>query len=118
MSKSRFILIVLSLLWVSTCSFAQTTTLKGVVMDKSGEPVIGANVMVKGTQTGTITDFDGNFTLSGVSSGSTLVVTFIGYVTQEVAVKGQSSVTVTLAEDNQALDEVVVIGSKPYAVKT
>ena len=110
MSKSKFILIVLSFLLVSTCSFAQTATLKGVVMDKSGEPVIGANVIVKGTQTGSITDFNGNFTLADVPTEGTMVVTFIGYVTQEVAIKGQSSVTVTLAEDNQTLDEVVVIG--------
>ena len=89
---------------------AQTITVTGVVTDSTGEPIIGASVVEKGnTSTGTVTDLDGNFTLS-VPSKATLVVSYIGMKTQEVAVKGQSRINVTLNDDTQALDEVVVIG--------
>ena len=86
----------------------QKITVKGVVVDDLGEPVIGANVVEKGTTNGTITDVDGNFTLS-VPSNASLEVSFIGYITQTVAVKGEV-VSITLKEDAQALDEVVVTG--------
>jgi TonB-linked SusC/RagA family outer membrane protein len=86
------------------------TRITGTVVDQAGEPVIGANVKEKGVTTnGTITDIDGKFGLS-VSQGATLVVSYIGYVTQEIAVRNQTNLTITLAEDSQALDEVVVIG--------
>ena len=85
------------------------SAVKGTVNDDSGEPIIGASVVEKGTTNGTVTDFDGNFSLN-VKSGATLVVSYIGYTTQEIAVNGQSTINVTLKEDNALLDEVVVVG--------
>ncbi len=82
----------------------------GMVVDGAGEPVIGANVVVKGTTNGTITDFDGNYSLEGVSANDILVVSYIGYLSQELPVGNQSSIKVTLREDTQTLDEVVVVG--------
>ena len=79
-------------------------------MDGAGIPVIGANVIVKGTTNGTITDFDGNFTLENVPADGVLVVSYIGYLSQEISVGNQSAINVTLKEDTQALDEVVVVG--------
>jgi TonB-linked SusC/RagA family outer membrane protein len=82
----------------------------GTVVDPAGEPVAGANVVEKGgTANGTTTDADGRFSLN-VSPGATLTVSFIGYVTQEVAVGNRTQLSITLAEDTQALDEVVVVG--------
>lgn len=85
----------------------QSETCTGIVKDAAGETVIGASVLVKGTTTGSITDFDGKFTLEGVKKGSTLQISFVGYQTQEVVWKGQK-IEVTLKEDTQALEEVVV----------
>ena len=68
----------------------------GVVVDGTGEPVIGANVVVKGTTNGTITDFDGNYTIEGVSANDVLVISYIGYLSQEVPVGNQSMIKVTL----------------------
>ena len=82
----------------------------GVVIDGTGEPVIGANVVVKGTTNGTITDFDGNYTIEGVSANDVLVISYIGYLSQEVPVGNQSMIKVTLKEDTQTLDEVIVVG--------
>ena len=81
----------------------------GVVKDASGMTIIGASVMVKGTTNGTVTDFDGNFTLEGVKKGDVIRVSFVGYQAQDVKWDG-TPLTVTLKEDTQALDEVVVIG--------
>ncbi|MDD4515908.1 TonB-dependent receptor, partial [Massilibacteroides sp.] len=77
--------------------------------DASGEPIIGANVVESGTTNGTITDFDGKFTLS-IAPNSTVIITYIGYVEQRVAVGDQTNLSITLKEDSQALEEVVVIG--------
>ena len=87
----------------------QTKTVTGTVIDAAGIPVIGANVIVKGTTNGTITDFDGNFSLD-VPANAVLEISYIGYLTAEVTVGNQSKVNVTLQEDTQALDEVVVVG--------
>ena len=87
----------------------QTETCKGVVKDAMGETVIGASVVVKVTTNGTITGIDGDFTLSGVSEGSILVISYVGYVTQEVKFNGQP-LNVILKEDSQTLEEVVVVG--------
>ena len=87
----------------------QAVTVKGTVVDASGEPVIGASVLMKGTTTGTITDIDGNFSLANVKPGI-LVVSYIGYKTQEIQVKGGTPVKVVLEEDSEVLDEVVVVG--------
>ena len=88
---------------------AQEIKVQGVVKDQTGEAVIGATVMQKGTSNGTVTDFDGNFSLS-VPSKATLVISYIGYTTQEVAVDGKSKIDVVLKEDSQTLSEVVVVG--------
>lgn len=88
---------------------SQRINVTGVVKDGGGEPVIGASVLEKGTTTGTITDLDGNFSLN-VSSQATLVISYIGYVAQEIPVNGKASFLVTLKEDAQTLDEVVVVG--------
>lgn len=82
----------------------------GTIRDNHGEPIIGANVFVKGTTSGTVTDMDGNFSLEVPEQG-TLVVSYIGYLTKEMPIgKGQQNVEVALIEDTQALDEVVVVG--------
>lgn len=85
------------------------STVSGTVVDSEGLPLPGANVLEKGTTNGTQTDFDGNFTLE-VAEGATLVISYIGFETQEVPVDGRSTVDVTLAEDSAQLDEVVVVG--------
>lgn len=87
----------------------QSKTITGVVSDEFG-PVAGANVIVKGTTNGTMTDMNGQFTLSDVPVGAVLQVSFIGYLTQEIKIENQSTVNVILKEDSQALDEVVVVG--------
>ena len=82
----------------------------GTVLDKTGESVIGASVVVKGTTNGTITDFDGKFTLTNVPESGTIEISFVGYKTVNVAVKGQSTIKVILEEDTETLEEVVVVG--------
>ena len=94
----------------------QAQEVSGTVSDASG-PLPGASVVIKGTTTGAQTDFDGNYTLTGVPSDGTLVFSYIGYATQEVAVDGQTSISVTLQEDAQALDEVVIIGYGTTTIK-
>lgn len=81
----------------------------GTVLDATGMPVIGANVMVKGTTNGTITDMDGRFSLD-VDKGATLVVSYIGFANQEIKVGNQTNLSIALKEDSKALDELVVVG--------
>ena len=87
-------------------------TIRGTVVDNTGLPVIGANVIVKGSAgVGTVTNVDGDFTLEGIEDGATLMISYIGYVDQEVAVaKGKNDYKITIHEDTQNLDEVVVVG--------
>lgn len=85
----------------------QNGTCKGVVKDKAGEAVIGASVVVKGTTNGVITDLDGNFVLSNVPDGATIQISYVGYTPQEVKFTGKP-LDITLQEDTQTLDEVVV----------
>lgn len=87
----------------------QDGQISGVVSDKAG-PVIGASVIVKGTTNGITTDMDGRFSLAGLKKGDVIQISYIGYVTQEIKYTGQISVDVTLKEDSQSLDEVVVVG--------
>ncbi|MDR1524424.1 MAG: TonB-dependent receptor [Tannerella sp.] len=91
-------------------AFAQGKTLTGVVIDETGEPVTGANVVVAGTTNGIITDIDGNFRLFNVAENAKIRISYIGYITQEISVDGKTHVQVQLAEDTQALEEVVVVG--------
>ena len=92
-----------------TSSSQQKKTITGTIVDPSGMPVIGANVMVKGTTNGTITDMDGKFSLE-VASGATLMVSYIGFANQEIKIGNQTVLSITLKEDAEALDEVVVVG--------
>src|SRR5574344_986657 len=82
----------------------------GSVVDNSGEPIIGASVVVKGTTNGTITDVDGHFVLMDAPNNATLVISYVGYVTQNIAISGKSAVKVQLLEDTKTLEEVVVVG--------
>ena len=99
-----------ALVFVAIQSFAQESFIvKGKIVDDHGESIIGANVMEKGTTNGVISDISGNFSIK-VASNATLVVSYIGYSQQEVAVKGNKNLTIHLSEDTQNLNEVVVIG--------
>lgn len=94
-------------LFLSVNTFAQQIVVKGIVKDTTGEPIIGANVIVKGTTNGTITDFDGNFLLNA-NKGDIIIVSFIGYRSQEA--QAAASMNIILKDDTELLDEVVVIG--------
>ena len=102
------VLLTLWTVWgISVGSFAQQITVNGVVQDTQGEPIIGANILVKGTANGTITDLDGNFQLT-TDADAMLVISFIGYQTQELP--AQPVMNITLRDDSKQLEEVVVIG--------
>lgn len=83
---------------------------EGQVKDTKGEPLIGASVMIEGTSTGTITDFDGHFSLSNVAASARIVVSYVGYQTQTIPVDGRSRIDITLQDESHLLDQVVVIG--------
>lgn len=103
-------LATLSLSMLCLVAFAQGRLVTGTVIDGTGEPVIGANVLEVGTTNGVITDIDGNFKLHGVLPNAKIQVSFIGYISQTIAVGNQKNIKITLKEDAQALDEVVVVG--------
>ena len=90
--------------------YGQRISISGNVKDKNGDPLIGVTVQVKGTNSGTITDFDGNYLLPNVSKKSILAFSYIGMVTQEIEVNGKSSINVVLRDDSELLEEVVVVG--------
>jgi len=104
---SKFLLLLLML---PLTALAQSTVTGTVRDNASGEPLPGVNVIVEGTTNGTVTDMDGNYTLSGVSNGSRIVFSFVGFTPNTVEYTGQSSLNVSLTEDAQLLNEVVVIG--------
>ena len=105
---SIFFIFMLALLPID--AFAQNRTVEGNVTDENGETVIGVSVTVKGATIGTVTDIDGKFRLNNIPQGSTLVISFISFQTQEINITNQSNITVTLKEDTKMLDEVVVVG--------
>ena len=108
--NSLFRMLTLSLFVLcTTVVFAQQKTIKGIVVDATGEPLIGVNVSVKGTTIGIITDIDGKYTLE-VPTNATLVFSYIGYRTQELSVGNQTTINITMQEDTQNIDEVVVVG--------
>ena len=107
LQKTLGLMVLLCMLPLSMAT-AQSIV-KGIVNDESGEPIIGATVKVQGSSEGTITDFNGNFSIKAASN-ATLVISYVGYTTQEVNVGGKNNITVTLAEDNTTLNDVVVIG--------
>jgi len=88
---------------------AQTKTVSGRVLDSQNEPLIGVSIQVKGTTTGNVTDFDGNYSIP-VGANATLVFSYVGFVPQEIAVGNQTTINVKMLEDSQALEEVVVVG--------
>lgn len=105
----RSVLLLIGLLTMSLTTFAQLTV-TGTVTDETGETLIGATVMVKGTSIGVNTDLDGNFTIANVPADGTLTISYVGYEPQEVEVKGRTTINVMMVNDTQSLDEVVVIG--------
>ena len=104
----RTFLILLLGLFVSVGAFAQKISVTGVVKDQTGAPIIGGNIVVKGTTTGVITDVDGKFTLSA-NKGDVLVISYVGFTSQEVKADGKP-LNIILHEDTELLDEVVVLG--------
>lgn len=102
-------IVTLMVLMLSFPALAQKITVSGTVTDNTGEPLIGASVLAKGSQVGTATDFDGNYRLE-VAPNATLVFSYVGYNTKEVAVNGQTTIDVTLDENSVVLNEVVAIG--------
>ncbi|MDO9037726.1 MAG: SusC/RagA family TonB-linked outer membrane protein, partial [Lutibacter sp.] len=106
----KSLLVSFFLCFASISIYAQNYEIKGTVSDASGSPLPGVSVVVKNTAKGASTDFDGKFTLSNVKKGETLVFSFIGYTTKEVAVSNSNYLNVTLNEDTQSLEEVVVVG--------
>lgn len=112
MNKQRIHKVFLSLLMsiVSLVAFAQGRQITGVVTDDLGDPMIGVNVLVKGTTNGAITDLDGNYVIQNVRNNDILAVSYIGYIAQEIPVGTHTFINFQLKEDSQALDEVVVVG--------
>ena len=102
-------LVFLFLLCLFPLGAMAQSIVKGTVNDETGEPVIGATVKVQGTNEGAITDFDGNFSVKAASN-ATLSVSYVGYITQQVAVGGRSTINIVLKEDTNTLNDVVVIG--------
>ena len=94
---------------VSLAAVQQTKKIIGTVVDNTGEPVIGANVVVKGTTLGSITDMDGKFIIEDVPSNGTLQISYIGYKSIEMPIGSQSDFKITLQEDSERLDDVVVL---------
>ena len=90
--------------------FSQTKTVTGIVTDVLGDPLIGVSILVQGTSNGVVTDIDGKYTLKDVPENGTLTLSYIGMLSQNVKVNGRSVINVTLKEDSQQLDEIVVIG--------
>ena len=103
-----FLTVLFSLVTMS--GYAQSKTVTGKIIDSTGEPVIGASVLVKGTTNGVISDIDGNFSIQGVANDAILQISFVGYKAQDIPVAGKTKIDVTLVEDTEMLDEVVVVG--------
>lgn len=103
----KYLLLAIVGMLLSLHAFAQSLTVKGTIIDKNGEAIIGANVLIKGTTNGTITDFDGKFTLEA-KQGDILAISFIGYKNQELP--ASTDMKITLYEDTEILDDVIVIG--------
>lgn len=95
---------------ISTISQQTGRKITGTILDSKGEPIIGANVVVKGGANGAITDIDGKFTLENIRKGNIIQISYIGYVTQEITYNDQTNLLINLKEDLQTLDEVVVVG--------
>lgn len=108
--KSSKSLLILMFFMLCALSASAQKTVKGTVSDAAGEPLIGVNVIVKGTTAGTVTDVDGNYNLQVPGNNAVLVFSYIGYKTVEVQVGNQTTINQALAEDQETLDELVVVG--------
>ncbi|TKG94209.1 TonB-dependent receptor [Puteibacter caeruleilacunae] len=108
MRKRLFVQLFIMMLFCSVSAFAQQS-IKGKVVDGANEPLIGVNVIIKGTTTGTVTDIDGNYQIDA-EKGSTLVFSFIGFVPQEILVGDQTTIDLALIEDSEKLEELIVVG--------
>lgn len=104
------LLLMLAFLTVGQILFAQSKKITGVIKDATGETIIGASILEKGTSNGTITDIDGNFAINVANDNAILQVSFVGYQTQEVNISNKIFISVTLKEDSEILDEVVIVG--------
>ena len=109
LKKLRKLLIVTFSI-LSITAFAQQSGISGTVTSQSGLPLPGVNILQKGTGNGVVTDFDGKYQIKLVSGSRTLVFSYLGFVTQEVAIGDNITLNITLEEDTQKLDEVVVVG--------
>ena len=103
-------MLVLFLSCLSVNTLGQSLTVSGTVTDEKGEPIIGASVLVMGTTNGSITNFDGIFTLNNVASNAQITISYIGMKSQTLSVNGKTSFKIVLKEDSEVLDEVVVVG--------
>ncbi len=104
-------------LWIIAMGVFAQTNIRGTVTDAGNTPMIGVNVVEKGTLNGTVTDINGNFTLNVVSPGSVLVFSYVGYITQEITIGERRQFTVVMQEDLESLQEIVVVGYSTQAKK-
>ena len=119
-STKAFLMTVLSSMLMILSASAQTGStinVRGTVKDVAGEPIIGASVLLQGTTSGVVTDYDGNFSIQAPGNG-TLVISYVGYITQTIAIHNRNSIEVILQEDMELLDEVVVIGYATGSTRT
>lgn len=119
-STKAFLMTVLSSMLMILSASAQTGStinVRGTVKDVAGEPIIGASVLLQGTTSGVVTDYDGNFSIQAPGNG-TLVISYVGYITQTIAIQNRNSIEVILQEDMELLDEVVVIGYATGSTRT
>ena len=98
------------LILVAMPVLSQTRTVTGTVTDTSGDALIGVSILVQGTSNGVVTDLDGKYTLTNVPENGTLTFSYIGMLPQDIKVNGRSAINVTLKEDSQQLEEIIVIG--------
>src|SRR5690554_3219575 len=113
--KKQILTLTKGILFMLLCAsslqlFAQDITLRGTVSDTRGEPLIGVTVQVQGTAIGTVTDLDGNFSLSNVPSNATIEVSYVGMASQTIALNGRTSIDVVMQDDTELLEELVVVG--------
>ncbi len=119
-NRKSFLMTVLSAMLMILSASAQTGTpinVRGTVTDISGEPIIGASIQLQGTTSGVVTDYDGNFSIQAPADG-TLVISYVGYVTQTIDIQNRSNINVILQEDTELLEEVVVIGYATGSTRT
>lgn len=119
-STKAFLMTVLSSMLMILSVSAQTGStinVRGTVKDVTGEPIIGASILLQGTTSGVVTDYDGNFSIQAPGNG-TLVISYVGYITQTIAIQNRNSIEVILQEDMELLDEVVVIGYATGSTRT